>query len=75
MNKPDENKKKKWISVSFPVCVHWSTKPTLVQQKGKTQRDLSLLQIRLRCFQVGREHGILVTGQIQPSPEKEDGLG
>lgn len=52
--------------------VHWSAKPALAQQKGRTQRDLSLLQIRLRCFQ----HGILVAGRVQPSPEEEeDGLG
>ena len=57
------------------MCVHWSAEPALAQQKGKTPRDLSLLQIRLRCFQTGRQHWILAAGQIQPSPEEEDGLG
>jgi len=29
------------------------------------------VQVRLRCFQVG----IPIAGEIQPSPEEEDGLG
>lgn len=48
------------MSASFPVYVHWSAKPALVQEKEKTQRDLSLLQIRCRLLQAGRQHRILV---------------
>lgn len=53
------------------MYIRWSAKP----QKGKTQRDPSVLQTRVRCFQAGRQHGSLAGRQIQPSPKEEDGLG